>query len=700
VNSELDNIANLYALSPTQQGMLYHTVSAKESGVYLVQMAVTLDGLDDPDRLAATLQQVCSRHEALRSFYVWEEVEQPLQIVRKEIEFPLKRLDWRNDDSAQRRRNLLALVKSNQAAGIDPSDAPLLRFFLCRCDDQKYVLLFFFHHLVLDGWSTQTLLTEIMAHYKSPLTEPPAFQFGKYIEHLSERDVDSERDFWKSELANFSKANHLGPPDLVSQSYTDQAQTSRFLSVKQTEGLRELAKANRVTLSTMVRALWSLTVSRFSGGDTDIVFGVTTAGRPPELTGIEKGIGSFINTIPFRTEIDANKRLGEWLQNIQKNHGRASQWETSSLAEIQRNAGVTGGQDLFQSILVFENYPQRDSSSQALSIVGTEHFEQSSYPLALLVVPNEQLEFIFVHDRNRFPDTFIERIAEQLQWLAERFVADPNQRLGLLSSVPPNQLAVANELASADVPTPCLIDQLFSEHAAYHPDDIAVAFKGQSLTYGELEVRSNQIANRLIDSGVGPDVLVGICLERSIEMLAGILGVLKAGGAYVPIDPSYPQAHIQHVVEDAGAQLVLTTQVYKNVLPETAPVIIFDDISNSHDSQRTPRPNQQRDVKNLAYLIYTSGSTGLPKGVKISHENLFFSNLARNEHYRNSPDAFLLLSSFSFDSSVVGIFWTLCNGGRLVLPEPDQEKDVRVLRKLIQQHEVSHLLCLPRLYEL
>ena len=700
MTAQLENVADVYALSPTQQGMLFHAISADQPGVYLVQMAVTIDGLSDPDRLIASLQSVCSRHDALKSFYVWDGVDEPLQIVRKEVKFPVARLDWRNDDAHRQRQQLLQLVDQNTKKGIDPGAAPLLRFSLCRCDENRYVLLFFFHHLILDGWSTQTLLTEILQHYEHGLNDVPKFQFRSYIEHLTQRDVDAECEFWKSELAGFTDANRIGFANADTQhSTTDHTQVSCFLTAQQTTGLRKLARASQVSLSSVVRAIWSLTVSRFSGGDSDIVFGVTTAGRPPELLGIESGIGSFINTIPFRTKINASQSIGDWLQNIQSNHGRASQWETSSLLQIQKNAEIASGADLFQSILVFENYPQRDTDEMSLSIAGTEHFEQSSYPLAILVVPNEEMEFIFVHDRNRFSSNLIEQIGKQIQWLADQMMLGCDETVESLCSVPVAQRAIAAESVS-NQPATDFIDALFSSHSASNPNDIAIAFKEQEITYGELDHKSNQIANKLIASAIEPNMVVGICVDRSIEMLAGILGVLKAGGAYVPIDPAYPTAHIEHIVNDAQASLVLTTSVFANVLSDDVSMVYFEEIFQSDIRKESPKPTKARSAKDLAYLIYTSGSTGLPKGVKISHENLSYSTWARTEYYDQAPEVFLLLSSFSFDSSVVGIFWTLSTGGQLVLPEPDQEKDVQTLVSLIHKHKVSHLLCLPVLYEL
>jgi len=700
--TQLENVADVYALSPTQQGMLFHTISAKDPGVYLVQMAVTLEGDIDTKRLFDTLQTVCSRHDALKSFYVWDGVDEPLQIVRKAVEFPVVELDWRAESLESQRLKLLQLVEKNKNDGIDITAAPLLNFWLCRCDENRYQLLFFFHHLILDGWSTQVLLTEILRQYDfQEDLDGPTFQFRNYVKWITERDVEGERDFWRSELADFSEANHLGSPQPFSRSAAmDHGQVNHFLTAAQTQGLVDLARRSQVTVSTVVRALWSLTVNRYSGGDSDIVFGTTVAGRPPELVGIESGIGSFINTIPFRTAIDSDKSLLLWLQEIQRNHGKTSQWEASSLFDIKKNANLESGSDFFDSILVFENYPQRQVDEASISIIETEHFEQSSYPLALLVVPGETMEFIFVFDKNRFPAVLIDRMKEQIDWLASQMVLGNQQKVGALCNLPESHRAIRNTDTDERC-QPHFVDDFFSQNAAQRPDDIAVVFKGNEWTYGELDRKSNQIANFLVQSGVGPNVVVGICIDRCVEMLISIFGVLKAGGAYVPIDTSYPEEHIRFVVQDADAAVVLTTKEFSKALPEgLAKPVYIEQVLDSGDGKAKPEIDDLRTHDDLAYLIYTSGSTGLPKGVQITHANLAYSTWARSQHYTHSPRAFLLLSSFAFDSSVAGIFWTLSTGGTLVLPKPDQEKDVHALVSLIQNHAVSHLLCLPTLYQL
>ena len=435
-----------------------------------------------------------------------------------------------------------------------------------------------------------------------------------------------------------------------------------------------------------------------------MVFGSTVAGRPLELDGIEAGIGSFINTIPFRAKLDVDIALNDWLAQIQALQSRYRQWEFSSLAQLKKQTEISADSDLFESILVFENYPVADRQDGRLRVAKIEHFERSNYPLALLIVPQHEIELILIGDSVRYEAPMLRQMLEHLDFVLAEFVNDPTLRLGLvLDRLPPNQI---QKLAQWNRVEPNLesenasIDQLIQSVAFNRPDATAVAFEGERLTYGELEQQSSQVAKMLVDAGVQLNEPVGLCLDRSLEMIVGVLGILKSGGCYVPLDTIYPEAHFQHVLDDADIKIVLTGNTHRSRLAGTGErkLIFIDDLPNSAESADLPLFNSKSDRR--AYIIYTSGSTGKPKGVVISHQNLIHSTRARSIYYDEDPQSYLLMSSIAFDSSVAGIFWTLCAGGKLVVPRQDAEQDLVGLLELIRTEQVTHLLCLPVLYQL
>ena len=704
-------VADVYPLSSMQQGMLFHAVSEPGSGVYVDQVAVSLTGVLDPNRFKDAIRTAANRHSALRTSFAWEDVEEPLQVVHDEVDFSVSLVDWRDSDTDQARSRLLERIESNRRNGFDLASAPLLKFTLIQLSDQKWTLLLTFHHLVVDGWATHVLLKEITNVYRGKLKSLSApFEFKRYIGHLQNFDSESAKEFWRQELSGFENANSIGRPfeKNAESDNSNYLQTSFKLSPQSTQAIKAFARGQQVTLNTVVQAAFALTISRYAGGIDDIVFGTTVAGRPHEIDGIENAVGSFINTLPLRIKIARDQRLGELLGELQCKQADSRRWELSSLVEVQKLAGLAPGASLFESILVFENYPAAQADHGEIQITSLEHFERSNYPLALLVVPNDELEFIAVHDTERYSVALATRLVEHVSWLLERFAGSPEQSIDSFLNLPPTQQLNQSVGNAVDKPRAAgdqdfvRVDDLIEKVAIEDPSRVAAVFKNSELTYGDLDQRAEMIAKTLRESGLQPGSIVGVCVERSFEMLIGILAVMKADAAYLPMDPSYPQSHVDFVINDAGLNFVLTNSVSQHILPQGSfKVLRLDEIAGS---QSTPvdKPIRQRKASQelLAYVIYTSGSTGQAKGVMISHTNLAVSNKARRAWYGDQPQTFLLLSSFSFDSSVVGIFGTLTTGGTLVLPEPDQEKDVEALADLIQTTKVSQLLCLPSLYRL
>ena len=702
---KLDNVADVYSLTPMQQGMLFHTISEPGSGVYVDQVAVTLEGEVSQQKLSDSIQFVTRRHSALRTIFVWDGVDQPLQIVREEVDFPVEVLDWKDQLEDLQRQQLLDFVESNQRTGFDLAEAPLLRFSLIRLAAERSILLLTFHHLILDGWSTHVLLKEILGHYRGALLDAAPFEFKDFIAHQLKQDSEEAKKFWQRELQSFDSPNLIGLPARISEE-DSYRQTSFNIASDVSESIKSFARANRVTLNTVMQAAWALTISRFSNGDHDIVFGSTSAGRPHELHGIETAVGSFINTLPVRLQISPEQSVADWLKQIQIRQTESRQWESSSLVEVQKQASLPSGTSLFESILVFENYPATNCNETGLRIANIEHFERSNYPLALLVVPGDTIELIAVHEVSRYPETLVTRMLEHVGWLLKEFSNATNSNVASILELSPSHQETLLSIGSTETATfkeseLIRVDDLISSIGIKQPESIAAVFKGESLTYGQLNRRAEEVAATLRSKGVQPGTFVGVCVERSFEMLIGILAAMKADAAYLPMDPRYPQSHLQFVAKDAHVRFVLTDSKSANVIPEgTFEKILLDETQS--DSQTPAGEIRFRSASNdqLAYMIYTSGSSGKPKGVMVSHANLSYSTAARTEYYGKAPESFLMLSSFAFDSSVAGMFGTLATGGKLVLPEPDQEKDIETLADLIAINAVTHLLCLPSLYRL
>ncbi|MEM7354572.1 MAG: amino acid adenylation domain-containing protein [Acidobacteriota bacterium] len=711
---QLDNVEDVYALAPMQAGMLYHSLADPKSAVFLNQVSGTLHGELDVAAYRRAWAKVVRRHTILRTAIVWDGLDEPLQIVRQQAEIPWSIEDWRDLDRSQQEQRLDQRSRRDRQQGVVLDQAPLLRIALARLAEDRWHWRLTYHHLILDGWSTRLLLQEVLTLYgaerrgeSSELPEP--FRFRDYIAWLAEQDHAVAEDFWRNELAGFEQPTTFDAwvaSDNVDEGSAHCSSTRR-LTRRKTTALRAFAAEHGLTLSSVAQGVWALLASRYSRR-TDLVFGLTTAGRPPQLAGIESAVGLFINTLPLRLQVEPHTLLSGWLQGLQRRQMRLQRLQHSPLAAIQEWSAVPPGQALFESLLVFENPPAAtapDAETLGIELRDLRFVEQSNYPLALLVVPGERLELILVTSGGRFSGAVADRILRHVDVALAAFVRSPQVRLGevsLLTDAERRQVLIEwNDTYQPRQPQGCIHDHI-ARTARRTPQATAVLCGRQSLDYRQLLEEARRLAHHLRGLGVGPNMPVGLLVERSVQMVLGIVGILEAGGAYVPLDPTYPNDHLRHIASDAGLAVVLT-QAASNAAAEalatpSTQVVRLDQPTTWLGAPPTIMAREAME-DDLAYVLYTSGSSGRPKGVMVSHRNLVHSTDARSTVYSGRVDRFLLLSSFAFDSSVAGIFWTLTTGGTLVLPGPREERDVQALEDLIRRHRVTHTLCLPALYQ-
>ena len=433
-----------------------------------------------------------------------------------------------------------------------------------------------------------------------------------------------------------------------------------------------------------------------------MAYGSVTSGRPTQLPGVESMVGIFINTLPVLVSVEPESSLIQWLQARQEQLLNLRQYEATPLSEIQRWSDLPPGCSLFDSIVVFENYPTPSPSSLNLGfeIENIRYLEQSNYPLALLVVPGESLALMLLYDSGRFEESAIARLLDHLELLLTTFVKQPQIKLGQLPRLTAVEVQQLSQWQQTDYPQDRCIHQLIETQVEKAPDALAVIYNRQQLTYSQLNQRANQLAHYLRSLGVKLGERVALGLHNSLEMVIGILGILKAGGVYIPLDPTYPPARLDYCLQDTAPKVLLTQRgiSWPNL---SVSRINLDQTNPDLESMAiTSNPPNLASPEDLAYIIYTSGSTGQPKGVMVSHRNLVHSTTARSQVYTDPVERFLLLSSIAFDSSVAGLFWTLSQGGTLVLSPYRLEQDLHQLACLIADEQITHTLCVPTLYSL
>ena len=454
----------------------------------------------------------------------------------------------------------------------------------------------------------------------------------------------------------------------------------------------------------MVQAAFALILSRYSG-ENDIVFGVTSSGRPATLANSESMVVLFLNTLPLRVKIDGKQKLLPWLQQLQKQQIELQQYEYSPLVEIQRWSDIPRGLPLFESIIVFENYPVETTVKSAIKDLNLQNIsttEQNNFPLGLYVVVDAKITLRMLYDGFRFDDATVTRILGHLQTLLEGMLIDAEQVLSELPLLTPEeeQLLIEWNNTNCDYSNIC-IHQLFEVQVERDPDKIAVVFESQQLTYKELNQKANQLAHYLQSLGVTRETRVGICLERSEKMLIGLLGILKAGGTYIPLDPVFPQERLMFMVEDSGVNILITESVEKRYITSVHNVINIDNdwklITQQSDENLPP----QTTPEHLAYIIYTSGSTGKPKGVQIMHKSLV--NCLESMQQKpgiTSNDTLLSVTTLSFDIAALELYLPLIKGARLVIVSREISADGTELMRSIKENQVTIMQATPATWRL
>ncbi|MDR3398634.1 MAG: amino acid adenylation domain-containing protein [Pandoraea sp.] len=696
------NLEDAYPLSPMQQGMVFHARLAPDSASYINQLQIRLEGLQ-ADAFAAAWQGAVKRHAILRTSFVWRDGAPPLQLVHREVPQALRQLDWRERITQQGTGVLGELAHDERVQGFDLACAPLQRVALVRVGDDAWQLIWTLHHVLLDGWSSAQLIGEILQAYLSgtPETGGAAPRFRDYIAWLESHTPQDAESFWRERLGAFESPTQLHETVLrTSAPEIGHGERTFRVDAASTQAWQRAARGRRLTVNTLMQGAWTLLLQRYTGR-RDVCFGVTVSGRPAELPGAERMMGLFINTLPVVQGPVPSERLDDWLHRLQEDNLALREAESTPLYDIQRWLGWPG-QALFDSLIVFENYPVdralRAQGAQALRFGDIVNVETTHYPLTIGIASGETIDVRMSFDREHFDDAAVERLWTQLHDLLAQLCA-PQTSTDLrvadvvLHDADPSWPSHRGPRATFDVAT--TVDRTIAAFALTQPDAVAVTDGEHSLTYAALEASANRVAHALLRRGVRGEDRVGIAMTRRVELIVAILGVLKAGAAYVPLDPAYPDERLGYVVDDAGIAVVVTEASLAGAswLPPASVSVdaLLDDTSLPQTS-----PDVGVHVDQLAYVIYTSGSTGRPKGVQVAHRQLMRLLHSTQDWFNfGTNDVWTMFHSYAFDVSVWEIFGALSHGGRLVVVPYYTSREPQALWTMIEQQRVTVLCQTP-----
>ncbi|MCP5292673.1 MAG: amino acid adenylation domain-containing protein [Burkholderiales bacterium] len=707
------DLEDIYPVAPLQQGLIFHSLYAPEAGMYCNQFSCMLTGELNTDMFLQAWRHLVAGHPILRTAFLLDEVVQPLQLVYKNVEMPVDHVDWRNLSEEEQAQRWHEYLLDDRRKPFVFDRAPLMRFALIRCAAHRYYFLWSHHHALLDGWCTPLIFQEVFDVYealsrKQKIASATGRPYRDYIAWLQMQDQSSAEKYWRTVLQDFSACTSFGSGVTSyaaenTDNHGDRATYTVTLESESASQLVDFARHHQLTLNTLVQGVWALLLSRYSN-EQDVVFGITVSGRPAELVDVDRMIGLFINTVPLRVGVRPEMRVVDWLRALFEQNQALRRFEYTPLTDIQKWSDIPNGQSLFESLLVFENFPVDwavESDAEKIGIREIVFSEQTNYPMTITAahVPAQGLVLRFEYWNDLFPECTVVRMANHFQRLLESVVCTPDARLAdlsILAATERDQLLVDWNATDAAYTSDCCIHQLFELRAEQDSQAIAVDFAGRQVTYGQLNAKANQLAHYLRTRGVGPEVVVGLCVERSLEMVIGLLGILKAGGAYMPIDPRYPQERIAFMLDDARPALNLVHAATRAILSDTKQIVDLDAQWKKIAQYREDNPSHTARTQNLAYVIYTSGSTGKPKGAALMHDGIVNRLEWMQRQYRlDAQDRVLQKTPFSFDVSVWEFFWPLLAGARLVIAPPGAHRDGRHIARIVQDEAITVMHFVP-----
>jgi tyrocidine synthetase-3 len=721
------NIQDILALTPLQDGMLFHYLKETKSDLYFEQLCLILSGKIEPTLFEKAWNIVIAANEMLRTAFRWEGLENSIQIILKEYYLKPEFYDFTGKSKEEIGQLVEAVKKSEREKISILQEQVPFSVALCKIEKDRYEMIISNHHILYDGWSNGIILKEFFHSYsvfsaaKEPLV-PIKVKFKEFVKWLQDRDKEKQAEFWKEYLYGFDTQTELS---IKKRSRRETITVGNFQSCIQKlnrDEIEDFCKAYKITAAALFYSSWGLLLQKYNDSE-DVVFGTTVSGRPAEIQGIENMVGLFINTIPLRLRAAGDEKIIDLLHRVNDILKERESYENTSLVDIKEYSALGVQEELFDNIVVIENYPLEkalsDGKTGGLTINSYSISENTHYDLTLGITLFAEIEINVTYRAELFEESGIPALAGHFCRIVHYILANPGKAISqieMLSTDEKNRLLYEWNNTEVFFPQYKTIHQLFMEQAERIPDRVGlVGYVGHvrpvgqvgqvgpvMLTYRKLNEQSDLVAWLLIERGVLLNSIVGIMIERSIEMAIGIFGVLKAGAAYLPIDRDYPQERIQYMLKDSNAKIVLGMEGCRNEIIVNGQLLIV----NCELKSLPKAPSQNSSVivhqsSHLAYIIYTSGTTGKPKGVMINHSSLLNRIFWVKERYRlNERDVILQATSIFFDVSVCEMFRWIPAGGRLCLLPAGAEKEPVQIVETIYKYGVTTADIVPPMLNL
>ncbi|WP_260511205.1 non-ribosomal peptide synthetase, partial [Paenibacillus cucumis (ex Kampfer et al. 2016)] len=697
-----ESVEDAYGLTPMQEGMLFHSLKDRTSLQYVEQFSLSFEGRLNIGLFKESFCNLIDRHAILRSVFVTDHVLKPLQVVLISRSPIINVEDFTRLNADEIHESTEQYLREDRIRSFNMQEDSLMRLSILQIGPETNRVVWTFHHILMDGWCVSILLKELLAIYESKINRtklqletPPSF--SSYINWLEKQDKKAAERYWSQYLINYnSPAGLAKQADSTRQGAQSQKEFVYTLDRKLSSRMRTTAQECQVTLNTLFQCVWGIVLQSYNHTE-DVVFGTVISGRPKEVPGIERMIGLFINTVPVRINWGKKQTFSNLLKAVQLDRINSEEYQFFPLYELQANTSLK--QNLFDHIIVFENYPMEEEIDRSgtkvspnLQIRCDSIFEQTSYDLTLLVLPGEELQLLVKYNSFLYEYSSLIRVFEQFEHLLQQVCNQPDlkpSQIKFISESMPDDECKNSHIDMCTVPTEITVHKLFEQQVERTPNSAAVVCGNLKITYHQLNARSNTLAHALRTKGVGIDHFVGVMIDRSIEMVISFLAVLKAGGAYLPIDTAYPMDRVSFILKDSNVQILIATR--NTCIPEsyTGQIVYLDDESANHSSHLNL--HQTSVPTDLLYCIYTSGTTGNPKGVAMEHRNIISLMTFQKEKTSINHSSVLQFASSSFDVSIQEILTALLFGGTLVVADDQIKQDLVSLVEYIYANQVKTL---------
>lgn len=705
IDISTEKIVDILPLTPTQYGMLYHSFIAADSGIYVSHLVNQIRGDLNVEIFHRAWQAVVDKYDIFRTVFVDLDKDKPVQVIQDAATINFKALDWSNVNEEQQELSFDQLVSDDKRTGFQFDKAPLLRIYVVKLNEYTHRILLSEHHALSDGWSRVLILNDVFKSYQYIASDKqvnldPPIPFSNYLQWYQQQDMDAAAKFWAENLKGLENICKLAIGNYSSAAISHNAPitVNYVLSREISDKLRSFSTNAQLTLNLVVQGAWAILISHYCGQD-DVIFGITTSNRPVDLPNVEEIAGPFLNTLPFRVQLDPDLTPQNWLHYIQSCQIGVSQYNHTSLRDIQKWSGLSASEALFQSLLIFENFPDTGSVDEdgELFLDWSTSEDHTETPIVLMISPEDKIRFTLSYIESVLPEKWVNLFLENLEHILTSFLERPTQNLkGIRSALNPKIKKIRNDwnirenidIKTGDFPN-CL-----ASYADSKPEAIAISGGNEALTYFSLDRKVNQLMHQLRANGITPLDKVAVCLTQSSLAMISALAIFRTGAIYIPIDASIPSDKTSGILENVRPNLVLTDNHNRRKFD-----LLNVDILSLDDQWQVITAGQNEHKR--AVIDPESDAYWICDGENFNDINVgTYESLNRMSHsiqpFEITSDSRVLqYSLLNSDAAIWELVSTFTAGATLFLAEANIHTDIEMLESELIAKKITHVSLPP-----